>query len=592
MRPTVLIILALALLSAAGIAYAKCPRGTSSMLVPAVTGETSQMLVISVESLPGKGEIFMSTAPYVGMQTQNSERIAVSVATGILEVDPGECNFLFRIGGDIDETEAVDGPSAGAAMTLSVLSALGDTPIPNTVSMTGTIEPDGSVGPVGSVSAKAEAAAKEGSTLFLTPKLEMYERLLLSGVRKKYEMRVIEVRDIYEAAAIVLGGEIPAEENRTYRGTELPENLTQYEIMITPQVARFAAIANSTFEDTAEEIKQAMPRGNGEFDGYFDGELNSTRRLLGLGYYYTGANIAFLTGVDASLVGRQATGKELNRSLKEVGQCLAGVRKPGLHEDNFEEVFGGEARRTWARMKLDDVYNMSGEGEEIVIYKLRELEYAKGWCTLADRLFGYGGAGKRLDEAMLRGLAKEKLEEARAIVSGEETDSQWHIEAAEKAYGEGNYGAALYDSAYAIGMSAATAELVDQTPVTLKKRVDAFVGEEVGGLWPNLYKMQVKYYSESGSTDLATGFRMAVFVKELARTNDAAKKKLLEAGEGGAVEGPAAVPAKATAPPADEGSPALTASTRDAIAIIAIFGLLLVIAYELGEVRGGKRAPI
>ena len=570
------------------MAYAECPSGTASMMVPAVTGEEGQMLIMSVEVVPGHGEIFMSTAPYVGMETQNSERIAVSVATRLLEQNAKECDFLFRIGGDINETEAVDGPSAGAAMALIVLSALGEEAVPNTISITGTIEPDGSIGPVGSVNAKATAAAKEGATLFLTPKLEMYERLLLSGSRKKYDMRVIEVRDIFEAAAIVLGGEIPPEENRTYRGTELPENLSAYEFNVTPQVARFAAIANKTLEDTEGEVADAKARGNGEFDRYFDSELAAARTLLDKGYYYTGANIAFLTGVDASIVGRQTNEIELNATTREVEACLAGLRKPALREDNFEEVFGGEARMNWARLKLDDVKNMTGEGEDVMIYKLRELEYAKGWCMLAGRLFGYEGTGRKLNGQGLRALANEKLEEARRTVSSEESDSDWHLRAAEVAYDEGNYGATLYDSAYASGMSAATAELVDQTPAGLKTRVDALMGEEVDGLWPNLYKMQVRYYSESGSTDLATAFRMAVFVDALANTNDVARKTLLETEQEEEVA-PTPAPVK---PAGNEGQLELKTSARDALSILAILGLLLVIAYELGEARGEKRASV
>jgi predicted S18 family serine protease len=589
MRPTALIILALVLLQASGMAYAECPKGTASMMVPAVTGEQGQMLIMSVEVVPGHGDIFMSTAPYVGMQTQNSERIAVSVATRLLEQNAKECDFLFRIGGDINETEAVDGPSAGAAMTLIVLSALGNATVLDTISMTGTIEPDGSVGPVGSVNAKATAAAKEGATLFLTPKLEMYERLLLSGSRKNYDMRVIEVRDIFEAAAIVLGGEIPPEENRTYRGTELPENLSAYYLNFTPQIARFAAIANKTLEDTEKEVADAKVRGNGEFDSYFDGELAAARTLLDKNYHYTGANIAFLTGVDASIVGRPTNGVELNATIREVEACLAGLRKPALREDTFEEVFGGEARMNWARLKLDDVKNMTGEGEDVLIYKLRELEYAKGWCTLAGRLFGYEGTGRKLNERSLQTLAKEKLEEAKGAVSGEESDSDWHLRAAEAAYEVGDYGAVLYDSAYASGMSEATVELVDQTPAGLKTGVDAFMGEEVEGLWPNLYKMQVSYYSESGSTDLATAFKMAVFVDALAGTNDAARKTLFEAGQEEQLVEQVPAPVK---PVSNEGQLEVKTSMRDALSILAILGLLLVIAYELGEARGGKRAPV
>ncbi|RLG19983.1 hypothetical protein DRN67_01235, partial [Candidatus Micrarchaeota archaeon] len=515
MRSTNLIILTVALVMLVGIIAGECKEGSASMLVPAVVGDEGHMLEISVEVKEGDGSIFMSTEPYVGVQTQNSERIAVSVASRLLAIDLSECDVLFRIGEGNGLAEAVDGPSAGAAMTIMLLSVLNETPMIPEFSMTGTIEADGSVGSVGGVSAKAEAAAQSGVAVFITPRLDIYERMLLSGVKKRHEIGVYEVRDIFQAASIALGGNIPEEPENKYIGTEIPENLGLYALPASEELERFVQIAEETLEDAEGEVEAAEQRGDGEFDEYFEGEIAAAHRLLDAGYYYSGANLAFLTMVDASIVGREATQEEVAATRREVLGCLVGLQKPELRMDNLDEVFGGEVRKMWVRIKLEEVEQNEAEGVEANIYKLREMEYARQWCKLVERLYEYEGQGNVLEENLLEVLAMEKLEEAQAMASAANEDLKWHVAAAERAYDNGNYGAAIYDSAYAIGMYSADVEMVEMSPSSIRKEVELFLESDVEGLWPNLYKMQVAYYYSAGEADLATAYRMARFVEEL-----------------------------------------------------------------------------
>ncbi|MBC8498603.1 hypothetical protein ISS40_02115 [Candidatus Bathyarchaeota archaeon] len=67
------------------------------------------------------------------------------------------------------ETEVVDGPSAGAAITVALISAITDATLNEETYMTGTISSDGSIGPVGGIPEKALAAAKSGATHFYVP---------------------------------------------------------------------------------------------------------------------------------------------------------------------------------------------------------------------------------------------------------------------------------------------------------------------------------------------------------------------------------------------------------------------------------------
>lgn len=78
--------------------------------------------------------------------------------------------YDFPIDIEID-TGRIGGPSAGLAMTLSVLDELtpGELTGGASVAVTGTIAPDGSVGPIGGAGQKAVTARSVGATLFLVP---------------------------------------------------------------------------------------------------------------------------------------------------------------------------------------------------------------------------------------------------------------------------------------------------------------------------------------------------------------------------------------------------------------------------------------
>jgi PDZ domain-containing protein len=72
----------------------------------------------------------------------------------------------------------IGGPSAGLLFSLGIIDKLhgdgkgGDLSGGRTIAGTGTISPDGTVGAVGGVSLKAQAARRDGATVFLVPKAE------------------------------------------------------------------------------------------------------------------------------------------------------------------------------------------------------------------------------------------------------------------------------------------------------------------------------------------------------------------------------------------------------------------------------------
>ncbi|MEM2739218.1 MAG: S16 family serine protease [Candidatus Bathyarchaeia archaeon] len=126
------------------------------------------VLEVRVDLRAGRGDVYVNTNPRIGIDLQSSVRAAVEVSGRILGVNVSRYDYVVYVRGE-REVEVVDGPSAGLAITLAIISALERRQLPSDVYMTGTINPDGSVGQVGGVLAKALAAAEHGAKLFLVP---------------------------------------------------------------------------------------------------------------------------------------------------------------------------------------------------------------------------------------------------------------------------------------------------------------------------------------------------------------------------------------------------------------------------------------
>jgi len=160
-------------------------EGTASLQAPAVyqsieevidgpfirqiVTEKGSMMDISVEIDPGKGRVLVETKPLMGVVFQDAANTAVFVAQDITDANLMATDTIFSITA-VGEVPAVDGPSAGALMTLIMISALNHEQLNDSVTMTGTIDQYGKVGAVGGIVEKAQAAKDSGKELFLLPR--------------------------------------------------------------------------------------------------------------------------------------------------------------------------------------------------------------------------------------------------------------------------------------------------------------------------------------------------------------------------------------------------------------------------------------
>jgi uncharacterized protein len=185
--------------------FAILPEG--EIKVFAVTEKEEGMVAnLYLFTMPGTGEIaFITSNSLVGKDTQTTGNIAIELAQNKTGVFTNNNNFIFDILANASE---VDGPSAGAAMTLLAYSLLSEKQLNPEIGITGTINSDGSVGAVGGIGPKALIASEIGIKLFMIPAGQAIAYIsedgknrsvnLLTYGPEKLGLKVVEVASIDE----------------------------------------------------------------------------------------------------------------------------------------------------------------------------------------------------------------------------------------------------------------------------------------------------------------------------------------------------------------------------------------------------------
>jgi len=179
---------------------------------------------IKVDVRDGTGLVLVNTAVPTGVDFQTSAKTAVKVAQRHTGIDLAGKDVIFSISSENNEDlQAVDGPSAGMAMAILLVSELQKKEIPDEVLLTGTIREDGSIGPVGGIFEKAKAAAKYGAHTFIVPdglavthvqeceetregpflyrSCRLEAKQLSPIMEKEYGMQVVEASDLGDVLA-------------------------------------------------------------------------------------------------------------------------------------------------------------------------------------------------------------------------------------------------------------------------------------------------------------------------------------------------------------------------------------------------------
>ncbi len=163
---------------------------------------------------------------------------------------------------DYDIKGRIDGPSAGALMTVGLLSLMRRDKIKPGITMTGTINPDGTIGPVGGIPYKVDGAKQAHAKTMLIPlgqrnSADDSGKLVDSvDIGDQKGVHVKEVGDIYAAYKAFTGKTLPrpkASSNVTLSGADY----RQIKAKVKSQLANFQASAGE-FNSLAPAIQNDL----------------------------------------------------------------------------------------------------------------------------------------------------------------------------------------------------------------------------------------------------------------------------------------------------------------------------------------------
>jgi uncharacterized protein len=195
---------------------------SSNIVAAAQNSNTGAIGKVTVEAVPGDGDVLVETDPFIQADTQVSAQKAKEVAEQYTGKNLEDYNLIYRTEMD---SQVVGGPSAGAAMTLATIAAATDREVREDAAITGTITESGRIGRVGEIPVKAYAAGEAGLNRFYVPKGQTtkvnykpvvkqerrgflvyqdveYRRQefnISSYTQENFQMRTSEVENIYKA---------------------------------------------------------------------------------------------------------------------------------------------------------------------------------------------------------------------------------------------------------------------------------------------------------------------------------------------------------------------------------------------------------
>jgi len=325
---------------------------------------------IRVEPAAQKGELrvgfFEEEVAGTGNMWHSAGWMAVVVASQILGIDPRDYEFSFSVGGRID------GPSAGAYMTVGILAALLGHPLREDVAMTGTINPDGTVGPVGGIPHKIQGAVDHGATLVLIPAGQRYDYDQNKGkpvdvydVGKRLGVQVREVSTIFEAYEILTGTPLPRPQV-SMSAPQLPARAFDRTRAKAQEWYSRYENARNRFNSLPEEITQYFQDVMAEADDTASRSQSALQQGLAAVAYQrsvqaaTGAHIWLLT---AEMLERYATG-----GLDAAVDYLLSNQSSLSELDAVIDLLGTEQPRTAGDyIALFDAYMSIGQAQGLVV---------------------------------------------------------------------------------------------------------------------------------------------------------------------------------------------------------------------------------
>ncbi len=483
----------------------------------AVVGDGGNTVPITIRLVPGPGSEYIRLLPYAGISTQQSIKTALEYSREKSSSEFSGCDVLVDFG-ELPYGEYLDGPSAGAAVAVISYALFENLSIREDAVITGSVDSYGNVGSVGGLYEKAKASVEIGADYFITPYTTIYESLTLDRVEERYGIKVLEVKNIDEVINFMIYNEPVPERNYTIYEPRLSENVTPiYDEELLPlrgTATRMIEMENWTLRE--------MPSSAESWIGdYFRDGISEQLEIINRGYYFTAANDAFLNYIEISTI-NAVLGEtiDIDQKKQEIAVCLDSLERPEVTDDNFQWAVASDLRKLWAEDKLNSTFGSENGLIEEEYATYHELMHADAWCyvsgMLADTASDIGG--ERINESAWKELADRKIAEAEAMQHTQDTSARLAL--AKKAYSEGYYGAAIYDSVYVTSMDGVDLDLLLVPADELENITVELSDEERTSVWGKIYHSQGLFFMRENSPSIATSYRLFVYAANLDDATD------------------------------------------------------------------------
>ncbi len=516
-----------------------------SMKIYAVTSDGTALVAnLAVEIEQGSGRIWSEVGPLVGTTTQSAERSSLEVA-GKYSTEVNKYDYKFTIGSD---ASVVEGPSAGAAMALLVVSMLKDKNLPDSVSITGTVDDYGNVGPVGGVFAKSKEASITGIELFLIPKGEARQTVKLEdGVQsinlleygpKEWGMKIAEVSNIDDALKYAYS-DIEALDVNVTPAEAAPEFIPK-KITIPRTLSPMKELTGDYIEEAKALVSQArislsttlledssLISALLDILNSADKTLQTADMLYGQNYLYSAANYAFLVKVNASLVKDISDNPSLLSldssafdmkvsSLRDDVRKLKSELSRSVPVDYWEYHTAAQQRLAYAENAINNLLTtqtvvVNGAEADAALERMRDYEFAYAWYLVAENFHELDAdsekqvkPGTEFSDALEQYIIT--AEDGLAVLGSNDTeDIERRLNAAKSEKRSKFYVASMFDAVSAIslingGLATKDADLNSLYTLLSGKiaSVEAnMLGSDRDYVWAKLYLDHAKYYKEA-----------------------------------------------------------------------------------------------
>jgi len=500
---------------------------------------------LGIHLRPGTGKIWTSVEPLIGTSTQSTEKLAVEIARDYsTEVDIFDYFFEIK-----SNASLVEGPSAGAAMTLLLISMLQNKQVPDNVAITGTITTEGGIGPVGGVFEKAKEASKLGIKLFMVPPGELRQTVkidnevksvnLIEYAEENWGLKIVEVGNINEVLKYAFKD---IEEIDVDVGNVATEEFVPIPITLDPALAPMSGLTKRYIVEAEDSIRSAKNALSGtllEEAGLIDvllRNLNESEKtvakskiLADQNYLYSAANYAFLATINSAfvrdiaenpaLLSRNSTAfsdkvQSLNARIDSFSLDL----NKFVPLENFEWHVAAKERLVWAKHKLKSIDDTSlviiVEQDSIDwerVSDIRDYEYALAWHSISQDFFELTKTSTRgvLPDQGMVDIADSYIANSENALPGlseeELVDITRRLDSSKLSRELGWYYASLFDSASSLALINASAfsknKDLAQLQISLDEKIlqlEKKLGQSDYSLvWARLYLDHSKYYLDS-----------------------------------------------------------------------------------------------